>query len=460
MKKSPCDVGLNRYSPSRIGVGLLLLVLLCQVVFWQRGAANGFGFSPPAPAPSEIFNGSGKSSMLFPASPIYPILPSGPTPQPMLGVCGLNISVVEDILHRTAGDCTAPLAMYVGNVICCPQFMSMLRILRGEWSLNSGSLALSDKEATDCLADILSYLVESGGNTTSTELCNAQPSNLTHGWCPVSSVTAFEQAVDTRKLLDACSAVDPLRECCNAVCQPAVTDAAVRLASYGSDWDPNVYASSLDRAGNDCEEVVFTWLARELGADVANSAFRILSSCRVNRVCPLTFKDASPVAKACGGSSPIKSVCCSSLYGYISSLQQQMLITNIQALECVTLFGAKLKKEGVTVNVYNICGVDLKDFSLQVHGNQGCLLRSVPSDILYDNISGISFTCDLNDNIPAPWPPSSSLTSFPLCANRESLPALPVLDTSGALRRQVLSFGAVSIMVLHMGAIVVQSIML
>ncbi|MCO5602476.1 hypothetical protein L7F22_056608 [Adiantum nelumboides] len=134
-----------------------------------------------------------------------------------------------------------------------------------------------------------------------------------------------------------------------------------------------------------------------------------------------------------------------------------MLITNVQALECVTLFGAKLKKEGVSVNVYNICEVDLKDFSLQVHGNRGCLLRSIPSDIVYDNVSGISFTCDLNDNIPAPWPASSSSTSFPLCANRESLPALPALDTSGALRRQILSLGTTWIVILNMRAILALS---
>ena len=42
-----------------------------------------------------------------------------------------------------------------------------------------------------------------------------------------------------------------------------------------------------------------------------------------------------------------------------------MLITNMQALECVTLFASMLKKEGVVANIYNICQVDLKDFSLQ-----------------------------------------------------------------------------------------------
>jgi len=46
----------------------------------------------------------------------------------------------------------------------------------------------------------------------------------------------------------------------------------------------------------------------------------------------------------------------------------------------------------------------------------GCLLRSLPGDVIFDNSTGVSFTCDLNDNIPAPWPSSSSFTSLSLCA--------------------------------------------
>lgn len=41
----------------------------------------------------------------------------------------------------------------------------------------------------------------------------------------------------------------------------------------------------------------------------------------------------------------------------------------------------------------------------------GCLLPSLPSDATFDSVSGISFLCDLNDNIPAPWPSTSQLTS-------------------------------------------------
>nr|GME07904.1 uncharacterized GPI-anchored protein At1g61900-like isoform X2 [Ipomoea batatas] len=65
------------------------------------------------------------------------------------------------------------------------------------------------------------------------------------------------------------------------------------------------------------------------------------------------------------------------------------------------------------------------------YGQEGCLLRSLPADLVYDNSTGFSFTCDLNDNIAAPWPSSSSDTSLSLCAPEMSLPALPTSETMG-----------------------------
>jgi hypothetical protein len=76
-----------------------------------------------------------------------------------------------------------------------------------------------------------------------------------------------------------------------------------------------------------------------------------------------------------------------------------------------------LRKGGVMTNIYELCDVDLKDFSVQAYGmQQGCLLRSYPADLIFDNTSGYSFTCDLTDNIAAPWPSSSSMSSLSLCA--------------------------------------------
>lgn len=50
------------------------------------------------------------------------------------------------------------------------------------------------------------------------------------------------------------------------------------------------------------------------------------------------------------------------------------------------------------------------------YSNAGCLLRSLPTDMIFDNTTGFSFICDLSDNIEAPWPTSSSISSLTLCA--------------------------------------------
>ncbi|KAK6269004.1 hypothetical protein QUC31_013164 [Theobroma cacao] len=54
----------------------------------------------------------------------------------------------------------------------------------------------------------------------------------------------------------------------------------------------------------------------------------------------------------------------------------------------------------------------------------GCLLPSLPSDATFDKFSGISFICDLNDNIPAPWP-TLSLLPASSCKKSVRIPALP-----------------------------------
>jgi hypothetical protein len=50
---------------------------------------------------------------------------------------------------------------------------------------------------------------------------------------------------------------------------------------------------------------------------------------------------------------------------YVSHLQKQSFITNLQALDCASNLGMKLQNMNVTANVYALCGVTLKDFSLQ-----------------------------------------------------------------------------------------------
>ena len=82
-------------------------------------------------------------------------------------------------------------------------------------------------------------------------------------------------------------------------------------------------------------------------------------------VCPLSFKEPTEVINACRNVAAPSPSCCSSLNTYIAGIQKQMLITNKQAIICATLFGSMLRRGGVITNVYELCDVDLKDFSIQ-----------------------------------------------------------------------------------------------
>lgn len=355
--------------------------------------------------------------------PMYPSFPK--TYKPVLtGKCPFNFSSITSIMDKTASDCSQLLAPFVANVICCPQFGSSLHIFQGHFTKTSDALVLQNTTlADDCFSDIVEVLGSKGANSS---VCSFKSSNLTGGSCPVKDVDTFERTVNTTKLLNACSTIDLLKECCRSVCQPAIVEAAFQISSLGtSDTNTNTNVDVL----SDCKGVVYSWLSRKLPSEAADSSFRILAACKVNKVCPLEFKRPVEVINACRNVAAPSPSCCSSLNAYIAGVQRQMLITNRQAIICASVFGSMLRKGGVLTNVYELCDVDLKDFSLQAYGEEGCLLRSLPADVVYDNSSGFSFTCDLSDNIVAPWPSSSSLTSFSLCAPEMSLPALPTSQT-------------------------------
>lgn len=370
----------------------------------------------------------------YPQEPVSPMYPSFPTRyEPVLtGKCPIDFSAISGVIDRTSSDCSAPLAAFVGNVICCPQVNSLLHIFQGHYSSNSSVLALPNATAHDCFSDLISILASRGANKTIPDLCSVKPSNLTAGSCPVKDTASFEKMVNTSKLFDACNSVDALKECCRPVCQPAIVEAALRISLTESafvDSNPVEQPMAIDVL-SDCKGVVYSWLSRKLSTDAANKAFRRLSACKVNKVCPLEFRQPSEVIRACGDLAAPNPSCCTSLNNYIVGIQKQMLITNKQAINCATLFGSMLQKGGVLTDIYELCDVDLKDFSLQAYGQQGCLLRSLPSDVIVDNITGFSFTCDLSDNVAAPWPSSSSVSSLTLCAPEMSLPALPTFQAS------------------------------
>ncbi|KAK4768638.1 hypothetical protein SAY87_003779 [Trapa incisa] len=369
------------------------------------------------------------------SSPMYPNFPQSYEPV-LTGKCPINFSAISTILTKTASDCSSWLAPLAANVICCPQFNSLLYIFQGFYSSSSDKLVVQTAVASDCFSDIVSILVSRGAINGIPSLCSIKSSNLTGGSCPVNDVATFEMTVNTRKLLDLCASIDPLKECCRPLCQHAIAEAALRISGGQISIDDNRYVvsqSSRINVLNDCKGVVYSYISRKLSSDTADTSFRILSSCKVNKVCPLKFEQPVKVINACRNVAAPSSSCCNSLNMYISGIQKKMLITNKQAILCATLFGSMLRKGGVMENVYELCDVDLKNFSIQV---SGCLLRSLPSDLVFDNSSGLSFICDLTDNIAAPWP-TSSMQSMSLCPPEMSLPALPSSETAknpGSLR--------------------------
>lgn len=82
-------------------------------------------------------------------------------------------------------------------------------------------------------------------------------------------------------------------------------------------------------------------------------------------VCPLVFPNVSPVTKGCHDGVSDQRACCNAIAGYASHLQKQSFTTNLQALDCAATLGMKLQKENITKNVYELCHISLKDFSLQ-----------------------------------------------------------------------------------------------
>ncbi|XP_021659599.2 uncharacterized GPI-anchored protein At1g61900 isoform X2 [Hevea brasiliensis] len=363
--------------------------------------------------------------------PFLPILAPSPL-QPftnssipkLSGLCTLNFTAAESLMSMTSIDCWAFFAPLLANVICCPQLEATLAILIGQSSKETKVLALNGTISKHCLSDIEQILIGQGAAANVKRICSIHPSNLTEGSCPVKDVNEFESTVDSSKLLAACEKIDPVKECCDQVCQNAISEAATRIALKASEilsMDRTHGLPQHSTSVNDCKNIVLRWLASKLDPSHAKEVLRGLSNCNVNKVCPLVFPDMSHVAKGCGSVISNTTGCCSAMDSYVSHLQKQSLITNLQALDCARTLGMKLQKSNITRDVYSLCHISLKDFSLQ---ESGCLLPSLPSDATLDKSSGISFICDLNDNIPAPWPSSSQLSASS-CNKTVKIPALP-----------------------------------
>ncbi|BBN00138.1 hypothetical protein MPTK1_1g26730 [Marchantia polymorpha subsp. ruderalis] len=368
--------------------------------------APGFAIPQPAPVPApvpvpELFPEPGDPPLTVPfiapsPGPLTIPIPDGPLTPMLSGNCSLNFTAVASITQRTAFDCADPLAAYVGVVICCPQFDSLLRIMQGQHMLTTGALALNNTEAEYCFTDTVNILISLLGNSSVPSLCQVTPSNLTVASCPVTTMAEFELLVNTTLLLEACEVVDPIKECTTQTCQNQIANASLKLAQGISRSVPP------QKTVDECESLALSWLASRLTPAQANSVFRTVMSCSVNKVCPLVFSDTSDVAGSCRGSNPSNVTCCKSLDDYLLIMQKQMLITNQQAYRCAANLSRRLLNEGVTADIYSLCDIDLRDFSLQALGTEGCLLPSQPTDV--NATAGITFYCDLNDNIAAQWP--------------------------------------------------------
>ncbi|VFQ81710.1 unnamed protein product [Cuscuta campestris] len=83
-------------------------------------------------------------------------------------------------------------------------------------------------------------------------------------------------------------------------------------------------------------------------------------------LCPLVFPDMSGSIEACKNEIKNETECCLAMGHYVSHLHRQNFITNSRAVDCVDSLGMKLQKANVTRDVYKLCLITLKDFSVQV----------------------------------------------------------------------------------------------
>lgn len=371
---------------------------------------------------------------LLAPSPLTPFT-NNTTPK-LSGMCVLNFTAVNKMMTVASTDCMTTFAPFLANVMCCPQLEATLAVLIGQSSNYTNTLALNSTQAKHCLSDFSQILVGKGADNNLKNICSVQPSNLTSASCPVINVDTFEKTVDTEKLLSSCEKIDLVNECCNQICQNEIAEASGKLASRSyellSQSGEHIKLSDESSKIKDCSVVVHRWLASKLEPSRAKGILRGLSNCNINKVCPLVFPSMRNVTKHCGNglNKSNYTACCNAFESYMSHLQLQSFVTNLQALNCAASLGIKLQKSNVSVNVYNLCHVSLKDFSLQASAEgAGCLLPSLPSDATLDRSTGIGFVCDLNDNIPAPWP-SPSLVPLSSCNKTVKIPALPAA-TSG-----------------------------
>ncbi|CAK9146849.1 unnamed protein product [Ilex paraguariensis] len=221
---------------------------------------------------------------LLAPSPLTPFTNS--TVPKLSGLCMLNFDAVESMMNMTSTDCMAVFAPFLANVICCPQLEATLVILLGQSSKDTNMLALNGTHAKHCLSDFEQILVGQGANNNLQQICAIRPSNLTEGSCPVKNVNEFESTVDSSQLLSACGKIDLVNECCEQVCQNAISEAAKKLALKAYDllsMDGSHALSDHSTRVNDCKSIILRWLASKLDPPQSKGILRGLSNCNINK---------------------------------------------------------------------------------------------------------------------------------------------------------------------------------
>ncbi|KAF5746067.1 hypothetical protein HS088_TW06G00232 [Tripterygium wilfordii] len=307
-------------------------------------------------------------------------------------------------MSKSAVDCYDFFNPFLNNAVCCPQFRATLDILMGQSSKNTGSLVLDQEQAMICLFEVNQILYNRGTDEDVGSYCSIPPTYLAEGSCPVTHVSEFESIVNSTRLLDACRKIDPVNECCKQDCQRAILRAAIEIALKSSSASHGVRLSTKIK---DCKNIVRRWLASKLDPSSANGVLRALTSCEINKVCPLDFPEVTDVSKECGGVISNSTSCCTAMEFYMTYLQEQTLLTDLQSVNCAISLGKKLRKANVTQNVYSLCNIKLMDFTAQ--GYSGCLLPRVPVDAIYNNPSGLGVSCNINGDVEAPWRSNSSM---------------------------------------------------
>lgn len=198
----------------------------------------------------------------------------------------LDFGAVQSMMSDASIDCVATFAPYLANVVCCPQVEATLTVLIGQSSKISKELALNGTSAKHCLSDFQQILVSQGANNSLQQICSIHASNLTEGSCPVKDIDEFESVVDTSNLMSACEKIDLVNECCEQVCQNAISEAAKKLALKAYDLmsiDGRHAVTDQSTRIGDCRNIVLRWLANKHNPSQAKKVLRGLSNCNINK---------------------------------------------------------------------------------------------------------------------------------------------------------------------------------